>query len=85
MVYFPELKPLSRDELAEIAETFTIQRNLELNPEVQNKLSSMCVGINKDSFNQVLERAMLKRESFNSDVISIAQDAKNSLWIRAGF
>ncbi|MDR2019303.1 MAG: AAA family ATPase [Treponema sp.] len=84
LVYFLELKPPSGEELADIAGTFAEQINLELDPEIRNKLSSMCVGMSKDSFDQILKKAALKRETFNSDVISIAREAKKQFVDKSG-
>jgi SpoVK/Ycf46/Vps4 family AAA+-type ATPase len=84
LVYFLEMKPPSREALADMTEAFAKGENLELDPETRNRLSSMCAGMSRDSFGQILKKAALKRETFNTDVISIAQDAKKQFVDKSG-
>jgi SpoVK/Ycf46/Vps4 family AAA+-type ATPase len=89
LVYFLELKPPSREGLADMAEAFLEEEKIaeekfEVDPEVRNKLSSMCVGMSGDSFRQILKKAALKKETFNTDVISIAQEAKKQFVDKSG-
>jgi SpoVK/Ycf46/Vps4 family AAA+-type ATPase len=84
LVYFLELKPPSREALADTAEAYAKEENFDLDPEVRNKLSSMCAGMSRDSFTQILKKAALNRESFNREAIFIAQEAKKQFVDKSG-
>jgi AAA+ superfamily predicted ATPase len=84
LVYFLELGPPSREELADMVALFVERKNLKIDLDVQNKLASMCVGMSKDGFTQILNKAALKRETFNTDVISIAGEAKKQFVDKSG-
>ena len=83
LVYFVELKPPSRDDLYELVDMFVTERSLELENDTRSKLASMCVGMSKDSFKQMLTRAALK-DDFAANIISTAQKAKKQIVEKSG-
>ena len=84
LVYFVELKPPSRDALLELVDGFTGKRGLALEDETRSKLASMCVGMSKDSFTQMLNKAALKKEDFAANIIPTAEKAKKQIVEKSG-
>jgi ATP-dependent 26S proteasome regulatory subunit len=89
LIYFAELKPPAKEELAEIVRDFARKRSTPENPfeipaEIEYRLSRMCVGMSEDSFKTVLAKAALEPETFNTEVIGIAQKTKKQYVDKSG-
>ena len=83
LVYFLDVKPPSRDELAEITRAFINKKSFPKNEKLVSDLSSKCVGMNKDSFKQVLEKAALEKD-FAENVIPLAEKTKKQFVDKSG-
>jgi hypothetical protein len=84
LVHFVELKPPSRDELLEQVNAFVKTQGLKLDDEKSGRLASMCVGMSKDSFTQMLKKAALNKENFAGEVLPTAEKAKKQIVDKSG-
>jgi SpoVK/Ycf46/Vps4 family AAA+-type ATPase len=84
LVHFVELKPPNSDELGKLINGFVEQRGLELDDATRVSIASMCVGMSKDSFVQMLKKAALKKESFADEIKPTAKKAKKQIVDKSG-
>jgi SpoVK/Ycf46/Vps4 family AAA+-type ATPase len=86
LVYFLDVKPPSQDELQEIIDNFIRSKEWpELDRSLVYQLSAKCVGMNEDSFNQVLEKAWLEKEKdFKETVLHMADKTKKQFVDKSG-
>jgi SpoVK/Ycf46/Vps4 family AAA+-type ATPase len=84
LVYFVEVPAPARDELASLAEARAARAGVEIPPAVRQELASTCVGMSKDSFLQILDKALGNKERFNNEVLAIAQKAKKQFVDKSG-
>ena len=85
LVYYLDIKPPSQEEFGFIAEEFIKGKNFEhIDDNLIKSLSSMCVGMNTDSFRQILKKAALGKESFAGNLIPLAEKTKKQFVDKSG-
>ena len=85
LVYFLDIKPPPQEELAEIAEEFIGRKGLEgISPDLVYQLSATCVGMSKDSFAQILGKALGKGNGFAQAVLPMAEKTKKQFVDKSG-
>jgi len=85
LVHFLDVKPPSQDELKIITSDFIKKKKLKLDSQIIEQLSAKCVGMNEDSFKQILEKAALeKNKNFAEIVLPIADKTKKQFVDKSG-
>jgi SpoVK/Ycf46/Vps4 family AAA+-type ATPase len=85
LIFYTELKPPTKDELADKIAAFSAARpKIEISAETKEYLLNRCVGMSDDVFSQVLEKAARGKDGFENVVKEIATEVKKQSVEKSG-